>query len=439
VKADLSLYERLRRLGAKRSEEKRAEGMPCALTSGADPSAESVPALPAAHGLIPAGWRRTAEHVFTRSFSLPNPYPDCEPTPLFYQGKHAVPPRLCFYDTETTGLSGGAGNVVFLLGLGRMSGETLEIEQYFLADYPGERDFLALLAARLDPDTTYVSYNGSAFDRHVLRTRFIMHGMQNDLPHQLDLLFPVRRLWKKHIGSCSLHNVEEQILSIKRTRDIPGADVPLAYFDFLKSGDSGLIDVVFEHNKQDVLSLVHLYFKLQEVFSVPGRARDLDAAALGTILLEQGHPQAAGFLRKSFEDGQPLCGRALSLVLKRQGRLTEAVEIWRELFTRYGSMFAGLELAKFWEHQKRDYPNALRITEKLLAQSGRPETGGYAARPGREHRGTFSPRGPGRPRGRFSPTGTGSSADAEYAHARADLLHRAERLRAKISRLKYRS
>ncbi len=439
MKADLSLYARLRRLGAKRSEEKRTEGMPCAQTSGADPSAESGSALPAAHGLIPAGWRRSAEHVFTRSFSLPNPYPDCEPTPLFYQGKHAVPPRLCFYDTETTGLSGGAGNVVFLLGLGRISRETMTVEQYFLADYPGECDFLALLAARLDPDTIYVSYNGSVFDRHVLRTRFIMHGMQNDLPHQLDLLFPVRRLWKTCIGSCSLHNVEERILGIRRTYDIPGAEVPLVYFDFLQSGDFGRLEVVFEHNKQDVLSLIHLFFRLQEVFSMPGRVRNLDAAALGTILLEQGHPQAAEFLRTSFEDGQPLCGKTLSLALKRQGRWTEAVEIWGELFTRYGSLFAGLELAKFWEHQKQDYTNALRITEELLAQSGRPETGGYAAQPGQEHRGTFSPRGPGRPRSRFSPPGAGRPAAVEYAQARADLLHRAERLRAKLSRLRYRS
>ena len=38
--------------------------------------------------------------------------------------------RCLFLDTETTGLSGGAGTVAFLVGVGYVEGEALVIEQY---------------------------------------------------------------------------------------------------------------------------------------------------------------------------------------------------------------------------------------------------------------------------------------------------------------------
>ncbi len=316
----------------------------------------------------PTGWQRLTPYVYYRSFSEANPYSEIEATPLFHREKFRTCPRLCFYDTETTGLSGGAGNVAFLVGLGWITGRSLRLEQYFLADFPGEAEFLGLLSPKLEPGQTYVSYNGSAFDRYVLQTRFIMNGLQQELPRQLDLLFPARRLWKGIIGSCSLHNIEEHVLHIKREVDVPGFEVPALYFDYLRSGDPLPLEPVFEHNRQDVLSLIHLYFKLQTIFTLPDEARNLDRTALGSVLLEQGNPKAPEVLRRAFNAGDTHCGIVLSLHYKKQERWPEAVEIWQVLHTQYKSLFAGLELAKYREHKVREYPEALRITQELLSR-----------------------------------------------------------------------
>ena len=42
--------------------------------------------------------------------------------------------ELCFLDTETTGLSHGAGTVAFLVGVGYVDGGELVVEQYMLRE-----------------------------------------------------------------------------------------------------------------------------------------------------------------------------------------------------------------------------------------------------------------------------------------------------------------
>src|SRR5262245_24346805 len=47
------------------------------------------------------------------------------------------PRQLLLFDTETTGLNGGAGTLPFLIGLGWFEGDALKLEQLFLSR-PGE-------------------------------------------------------------------------------------------------------------------------------------------------------------------------------------------------------------------------------------------------------------------------------------------------------------
>ncbi|MBN1797925.1 MAG: ribonuclease H-like domain-containing protein [Spirochaetales bacterium] len=316
-----------------------------------------------------AGWKQLHEFVYSRSLTLPNPYKDLRPEPLFFEKTHKIRSELCFYDTETTGLSGGAGNVVFLLGLGRIKNDHLLFEQYFLADFPGEPEFLSLLSPKLRDDYLYVSYNGSAFDRHILQTRYIMHGMQKNLPNQLDLLFTARRLWKPLIGHCSLHQVEEQVLDIIRKQDVPGQEVPALYFEYLRTANPAHLKLIFTHNKQDILSLIHLYYKLQTIFEYPLGTQDIDSSALGRMLLALKHPQAEALLEKAAAKDDPRCAHILSMHYKANGRWEEALKIWQQLYNRGKNTSAGLELAKYWEHKKRQYGKALSITEDLLANA----------------------------------------------------------------------
>jgi len=366
VKSDPLLYERFKRfIRFKTKSNGTGQKIP-------GPEKENQPHISKpAHGstLKLPEWQQIAEFVYTRSLTLPNPYKDQKNEPLFSAKYGSLKSTLCFYDTETTGLSGGAGNVVFLLGLGWINKQELLFEQYFLADFPGEQEYLSLLCAKLHDDHTYVSYNGSAFDRHILRTRYIMHGMQKSLPQQLDLLYPARRLWKPLIGPCSLHHVEEQVLNITRERDVPGSEIPALYFEYLCTGNPVHLELVFSHNKQDILSLIHLYFKLQHIFSSPLCAQDVDNSALGSMLLEQQHPQAEALLKKACDRGDPRCTHILSMHYKKQESWGEALKLWQGLYTRNKNISAGLELAKYWEHKKRQYRKALSLVEELLVSA----------------------------------------------------------------------
>jgi uncharacterized protein YprB with RNaseH-like and TPR domain len=85
-----------------------------------------------------------------------------------------------------------------------------------------------------------------------------MSGMKMSLkdPYHFDLLYPARRLWKRRLESCSLSTVEREILKVIRDDDVPGYLIPEIYFRYLRTKDARAIKQVFEHNLQDILSLV---------------------------------------------------------------------------------------------------------------------------------------------------------------------------------------
>src|SRR5688500_19285139 len=47
-------------------------------------------------------------------------------------------PAAAYFDTETTGLSTGAGTAIFLAGVARINGARVTARQYLLPDYPHE-------------------------------------------------------------------------------------------------------------------------------------------------------------------------------------------------------------------------------------------------------------------------------------------------------------
>ena len=146
--------------------------------------------------------------------------------------------KCLFLDTETTGLSGGAGTVAFLVGAGYVRRGRMTVEQFFMRDYSDEPDLLYRLRALMEQHNCVVTFNGRTFDMPLLQARFVMNRMR-DYPElfHLDLLSPTRRAWKMRIESCRLSNVEQRILGLTRENDLPGAQVPERYFQYLKTGD----------------------------------------------------------------------------------------------------------------------------------------------------------------------------------------------------------
>lgn len=66
------------------------------------------------------------------------------------------PSALLFLDTETTGLSGGAGTVAFLIGLGQFVGDEFVVTQYMMRDYDEEPFVLAPVLEALERCATVV-------------------------------------------------------------------------------------------------------------------------------------------------------------------------------------------------------------------------------------------------------------------------------------------
>ncbi|MEO0479690.1 MAG: ribonuclease H-like domain-containing protein [Planctomycetota bacterium] len=161
-----------------------------------------------------------------------------------------------FLDTETTGLSGGAGTMVFLTGLGFVEGEHFVVEQAFLRSMEEERAALLHVAQRMEEFPVPVTFVGKSFDRHRLQSRMVLHDIESRVltERHLDLYWCARRAWKRRLPDTRLRTVEERRLFVVRDDDLPGSEAPRAWIDWLRDG-TGPVDRVLEHNRIDVLSL----------------------------------------------------------------------------------------------------------------------------------------------------------------------------------------
>ncbi len=301
------------------------------------------------------------------------------------------PETALFLDTETTGLSGGAGTVAFLVGLGRVEKGRFTVYQYLMPNYGAEPLLLEKTAALIRQAETLVTFNGKSFDVPLLRSRFVMCRMEDPtegLPH-LDLIHPARRAWKLRLKDCSLSHIEEALLNIRRENDIPGAEVPERYFSFLKTGDMALLEDVVTHNRQDIVSLGALLARLSRAYAAPlEQTSMLDVFSLGRALEKRGERAEAGTCYRLAARERPLstmarlrerhvassANRQLSLMLRAGRDWDEAERVWREMIDRRQmGIFPYVELAKLYEHRFGDPREALRLTEAALGLASEEE------------------------------------------------------------------
>ena len=285
---------------------------------------------------------------------------------IFPDAVGLVPERLLFLDTETTGLCGGSGTLAFMVGMARLEQGDLIVQQYLLTRFAGEQAMLSALGASLREGDVLVTYNGKSFDLPLLSTRCRMAGV-NDLlgsiPH-IDLLYPVRRAFSRRWDDCRLARVERQLLGFHRRNDLPGAEAPAAWFDWIRQGDGGRLPQVFRHNQWDLLSLALLLPRLSEVYLNPGihgadplavarahRKAGREAFALALLLRQKPELERAGLAE-------------LAGLLKRSGQQRAARSIWKALSAR-GDQAARERLAKHFEHDLQDYAGALACADAL--------------------------------------------------------------------------
>ncbi|MCY8319051.1 ribonuclease H-like domain-containing protein [Bacillus vallismortis] len=284
---------------------------------------------------------------------------------------------LFFFDTETTGLGGGAGNTIFLLGHARVYEDRVIVKQHLLPKPGNEVALYQSFLSEVDI-TSLVTYNGKAFDWPQVKTRHtLIRDRLPKLPEfgHFDLLHGARRLWKHKMDRVSLGTVENEELGIRRQEDTPGYLAPMLYFHFIKAQEPELLKGVLHHNELDVLSLISLYIHMSKKILSKSHApkEHSEAYAMAKWFMahketDQAVMQLEKLKEKSFED-QDRARLDLSLLYKKQNRLEEAVALWENLSRsqnqkcRYAAV---IELAKFFEHQKKEFGKALHIAEQLL-------------------------------------------------------------------------
>ncbi len=168
--------------------------------------------------------------------------------------------RFVCFDTETTGLAGGVGTKAFMIGWAIWRGDHVVTRQLYLTAMGGEDAMLRQFSAALPRDPVFVSYNGKCYDAPLLKGRYRinrqMHPFDDNL--HVDLLHPTRRRYRGVWENCKLKTIERELLGIVREDDLPGAEAPAAWRDFLQGRSSRNLGRVVEHNRQDVLTLARL-------------------------------------------------------------------------------------------------------------------------------------------------------------------------------------
>ncbi len=172
------------------------------------------------------------------------------------------PGQILFLDTETTGLAGGTGTIPFLVGVSWWEKGGLTTRQYFLPGPGHEAAMLHELSVLAAGFRVVVTFNGASFDLPLLRTRSRLNRLDDPLADLVvwDLLVPSRRLYGNRLPDCRQQTLEREICLLKRTEgDIDGARIPQVWFDFLASGQAGLLSRVMTHNHRDMLGMGQLF------------------------------------------------------------------------------------------------------------------------------------------------------------------------------------
>ncbi len=291
-----------------------------------------------------------------------------------------------FLDLETTGLSGGTGVIPFLIGLGYYRDDKFWIMQYFLNEIGEEEGMLTDLTQFLkDMDfQSIVTYNGKVFDIPLLETRFIINRLPfplNGLPH-LDFLFPARRLWSHKYENCRLYNLALELVMTGRTEDIPSAEIPGRYFQYIQTGNYDLVEPIIYHNAEDILSLLGVIIMGASIVSEDMdicTADGMDYFGAGKIMESFGDKdKSLHFFRKALA-GNPSevvtlsVKRRLSVSHKKNKDWDEAVKLWKEMssieMVTQDGLFSYRELAMFYEHREKDYEEARRTAEEGIVAS----------------------------------------------------------------------
>ncbi|WP_052144711.1 ribonuclease H-like domain-containing protein [Halalkalibacter okhensis] len=297
--------------------------------------------------------------------------------PLSAKGRRVE--ELLFFDTETTGLSSGVGNTIFMLGYAQFKEDYVGVKQFFL---PGPESEVALYHHFLTEVGTLgnlVTYNGKAFDWPQVKTRHtFVRDQVPKLPKfgHFDLLHASRRMWKDLLPSCKLAVVEKEVLAFERVEDTPSYMAPMLYFDFLQDPNPEFVKGIFQHHEWDVLSLLTLYSHLSSMilmwdsFSLNDKEKYEVARwyeAIGESEIAKGQYELLKGVGSTVAEASMF---AFAMCLKKDKNWEEALVSFSSLVgTKRYTYLASIECSKIHEHHIKDFERAIYYSRLALADN----------------------------------------------------------------------
>ncbi|NRF93974.1 ribonuclease H-like domain-containing protein [Paenibacillus frigoriresistens] len=299
--------------------------------------------------------------------------------------------ELLFFDTETTGLGVGAGNVPFMVGIGFYTGELFTVEQLLIRNPAEEHAMLVYLQVLLDRFTHIISYNGRTFDWPILKNRYVLNRLQLDDAKllQIDLLYPSRSLWRNTLPSCRLSKVEESRLGFERVDDVPGSMAPALYFQYLAEKNPSVLEGVFVHNEHDIVTLAALAIhfgklvsgeseldpelELEEMFRTGLWLDKMGRSVIAENYFDLLYARLLNDLESSNPADQESAILLLAAFYKKNGEYLRAVELWKRWIVIKNASIAlhlepYLELAMYYEHREKNFAQAIFYAEEAWAK-----------------------------------------------------------------------
>jgi uncharacterized protein YprB with RNaseH-like and TPR domain len=284
-----------------------------------------------------------------------------------------------FLDTETTGLAGGTGTYAFLVGLGWWEEDDFVVEQHFMREHGEERSLLLEVSEHFAKRRVLVTFNGKTFDWPLLQTRYQIAriGSITEPWAHLDLLHPARQLWRVHLRSVALAQLEQHILKLDRGQDIPSETIPQRYFDFLRGSQPDAVVEVFRHNQMDLFGLASLALHMIRILQDPEKSDCVAGELFGIsrLLQKRGEDRLARRIYQRALEGdlpkaaEKLAQRELALMAKREQDFELANALWEKLLDSSAEGLRAYEqLAMYYEHYALLPQRAAALTREALAR-----------------------------------------------------------------------
>ena len=193
--------------------------------------------------------------------------------------ERSFPHRILLLDLETCGF---AGSMVFLAGVMHLESDGIMLTQLWARNYAEEKALLHTLWTLVQRSNLLMTFNGKSFDWPQVQDRSTLHHLGTSCPGtertqelryeplyldahsdrpsigHFDLLHHARRRWKRQLPNCKLQTLEQYICGRNRVGDIPGRDIPLAYHDYVRTGNTEQVRSILHHNALDLVTLLQL-------------------------------------------------------------------------------------------------------------------------------------------------------------------------------------